>query len=108
MGQREGVIPRPIPSRYLSALIRIRRPDLSKRASPVTYVDKNDPPFFIVQGEKDDAVPYQQSILLHSWLDIVGVKNELTIVKGAPHYGEMFDAADIREKMFRFLAENFQ
>ena len=86
----------------------IRRPDLSKRASPVTYVDKNDPPFFIVQGEKDDAVPYQQSILLHSWLDIVGVKNELTIVKGAPHYGEMFDAADIREKMFRFLVEIFQ
>jgi acetyl esterase/lipase len=86
----------------------IRRPDLSKRASPVTYVDKNDPPFFIVQGEKDESVPYQQSVLLHSWLDIVGVKNEITIVKGAPHYGEMFDAAEIREKMFRFLAEIFK
>jgi acetyl esterase/lipase len=34
-----------------------QRPDLAKRASPVTYVDKNDPPFFIVQGEKDESVP---------------------------------------------------
>ena len=28
------------------------RPDISKQASPSTYVDKNDPPFFIVHGEK--------------------------------------------------------
>jgi acetyl esterase/lipase len=81
----------------------IKRPDLSRRASPVTYVDKNDPPFFIVQGEKDESVPYQQSVLLQSYLNLAGVKNELTIVKGAPHFGEMFDTQDIRDKMFRFL-----
>lgn len=86
----------------------IRRPDLSKRASPVTYVDKNDPPFFIVQGEKDESVPYQQSVLLQSHLNIAGVKNELTIVKGAPHYGEMFDAQEIRDKLFRFLETLFR
>ena len=86
----------------------LKRPDLSKRASPVTYVDKNDPPFFIVQGEKDDAVPYQQSVLLQSWLNLAGVKNELTIVKNAPHYGEMFDAQDIRDKLFRFLDNLFR
>lgn len=86
----------------------IRRPDLSRRASPVTYVDKNDPPFFIVQGEKDDAVPYQQSVLLQSYLNLAGVKNELTIVKGAPHFGEMFDTQDIRDKMFKFLKDAFR
>jgi acetyl esterase/lipase len=37
----------------------LKRPDLAKAASPSTYVDKNDPPFFIVQGEKDQSVPYQ-------------------------------------------------
>lgn len=86
----------------------LRRPDLSRRASPVTYVDKNDPPFFIVQGEKDQSVPYQQSVLLQSYLNLAGVKNELTIVKDAPHFGEMFDAQDIRDNMFSFLNELFK
>lgn len=83
----------------------IVRPDLSKRASPVTYVDKDDPPFFIVQGEKDESVPYQQSVLLQSYLTLADVKNELTIVKDAPHYGEMFDAEYIRVKLFDFLGK---
>lgn len=81
----------------------VNRPDLARKASPVTYVDKNDPPFFIVNGEKDESVPFQQSVLLKSSLDLAGVKNELVIVKGAPHYGPMFDAEDIREKLFEFL-----
>jgi acetyl esterase/lipase len=81
----------------------VKRPDLARKASPVTYVDKNDPPFFIVNGEKDESVPFQQSVLLKSALDLVGVKNELTIVKDAPHYGKMFDAEEIRLKLFAFL-----
>jgi acetyl esterase/lipase len=79
------------------------RPDISNRASPVTYVDKNDPPFFIVHGEKDPDVPRAQSILLKSYLDLAGVPNEITIVKDAPHYGKMFDAEDIRKKLYAFL-----
>ncbi len=81
----------------------VKRPDLARRASPVTYVDKNDPPFFIVNGEKDESVPYQQSLLLKSALDLAGVKSELTIVEGAPHYGEMFDADQIRKQLLAFL-----
>jgi acetyl esterase/lipase len=81
----------------------IERPDLAKKASPVTYVDKDDPPFIIVQGEKDESVPNTQSRLLHSWLTIAGVPNELIIVPGAPHYGEMFDTEVIRKKIFAFL-----
>jgi acetyl esterase/lipase len=86
----------------------IKRPDLSERASPVTYVDKNDPPFFIVHGEKDNDVPYQQSVLLQSYLDLAKVKNELTIVKDAPHYGEMFDVEEIRGRLFAFLEANMK
>ncbi|WP_336518528.1 alpha/beta hydrolase [Pollutibacter soli] len=79
------------------------RPDLSKKASPVTYVDKNDPPFLIIHGEKDDQVPPRQSHLLSSWLRMVGVPNELIIVKDAPHYGPMFDVDEIRSKVMSFL-----
>jgi acetyl esterase/lipase len=82
----------------------LKRPDLARKASPVTYIDKNDPPFFIVQGEKDESVPNTQSKILSSWLNVTGVRNELIVVPNAPHYGEMFDKEDIRRPLFRFLA----
>lgn len=69
----------------------------------MTYIDKNDPPFLIVQGEKDQSVPNTQSKLLSSWLTLAGVKNELIIVPNAPHYGVMFDTSGIRERVFNFL-----
>jgi len=86
----------------------IARPDLSALASPATYVDKDDPPFFIVHGEKDKDVPRTQSYLLKSHLDLVKVPNELTIVKDAPHYGKMFDADEVRTKLLAFLAKNLK
>ena len=82
----------------------LKRPDLARNASPVTYIDKNDPPFFIVQGEKDESVPNTQSKILSSWLNVTGVRNELIVVPNAPHYGEMFDAENIRSSLFKFLA----
>lgn len=81
----------------------IDRPDLAKIASPATYVDKNDPPFLIIHGEKDESVPPTQSKLLSSWLTLNKVKNELIVVKNAPHYGEMFDEAYIKDKIIAFL-----
>lgn len=91
------------PVAMLLGAVPYQRPDLAKRASPVTYVDKGDPPFFIVNGEKDESVPNTLSKLLSGWLNFYGVPNELTIVPGAPHYGPMFDEPWIREKLFRFL-----
>jgi len=86
----------------------LKRPDLSKIASPANYVDKDDPPFIIVHGEKDESVPYQQSVLLQSYLNLAHVKNELIIVKDAPHYGVMFDTEEIRTKLFAFLDNSFK
>ncbi len=77
----------------------------AKLASPVTYIDKNDPPFLIVQGEKDQSVDPAQSISLSEKLKKAGIKNDLIIVPGAPHYGIMFDAEDIRKKVFWYLSE---
>ncbi len=92
------------PVSILLGAMPVNRPDLAKRASPVTYIDKDDPPFLIVQGEKDESVPNTQSKILSSWLTLAGVKNKLIIVPGAPHYGEMFDAEHIRKDVFNFLA----
>lgn len=91
------------PESILLGAAPLDRPDLAKIASPATYVDKNDPPFLIIHGEKDESVPYQQSKLLSGWLTVKGVKNELIIVKGAPHYGVMFDVEEVRAKVVAFL-----
>ena len=93
------------PVSILLGAMPVDRPDLAKKASPVTYIDKNDPPFLIVQGEKDESVPNTESKILSSWLTLTGVKNKLIIVPGAPHYGPMFDADYIRKDAFNLLAE---
>jgi acetyl esterase/lipase len=91
------------PESLLIGAAPIIRPDLAKAASPVTYVDKNDPPFLIIHGEKDELVSIKQSHLLHAWLDLAGVQNELVIVKCAPHFGVMFDSDEVRNKVISFL-----
>lgn len=96
------------PEGLLLGAAPLARPDLAKAASPVTYVDKNDPPFLIIHGEKDDLVSPKQSKLLKAWLDTEGVQNEITIVKGAPHFGEMYDVDEIRTKVITFLKKQLK
>ena len=56
-----------------------------KVASPVTYVTSDDPPFLILQGEKDDLVPPDQSRELYGRLQAAGVPATLVTVKNAGH-----------------------
>jgi dipeptidyl aminopeptidase/acylaminoacyl peptidase len=91
------------PEGLLIGAAPLSRPDLAKAASPVTYVDKNDPPFLIIHGEKDVLVSTRQSQLLSAWLSVVGVQNELIIVKDAPHFGAMFDVDEVRNRVMDFL-----
>lgn len=87
----------------LTGAAPLDRPDLAKAASPVNYVDKNDPPFLIIHGEKDNMVSPDQSKLLSSWLKLSGIQNELIMVKDAPHFGVMFDTVEVRNKVIGFL-----
>ncbi|MEO6612238.1 MAG: alpha/beta hydrolase [Chitinophagaceae bacterium] len=53
--------------------------------SPMTYVSKNSPPTFIVHGDADPTVPYQQSVELHKKFVEMGVKTEFITVAGGLH-----------------------
>jgi acetyl esterase/lipase len=53
--------------------------------SPITYVKKTSPPVFIVHGDADPTVPYQQSVDLKKKLDEMGVKNEFITEAGGGH-----------------------
>jgi len=53
--------------------------------SPITYVNKNSPPTFIVHGDADPTVPYQQSVDLHKKFLAAGVITEFMTVPGGLH-----------------------
>ncbi|MFY7964322.1 MAG: alpha/beta hydrolase fold domain-containing protein, partial [Chitinophagaceae bacterium] len=53
--------------------------------SPITYVKKTSPPTFIVHGDADPTVPYQQSVDLKKKFDEVGAKSEFMTIEGGMH-----------------------
>ena len=55
------------------------------RASPVTYVSSDAPPFLIVHGEDDVLVPSSQSETLYQRLTAAGVPATLVLVENAGH-----------------------
>jgi dipeptidyl aminopeptidase/acylaminoacyl peptidase len=59
--------------------------DAARKASPVTYVSPDDPPFLIVHGEEDMTVPFNQSEILEAALKKAGVDATLVRVKRGGH-----------------------
>jgi len=53
--------------------------------SPINYVNSNNPPIFIVHGNADPTVPYQQSVKLNEKLVAAGVKCKFMTVEGGLH-----------------------
>jgi acetyl esterase/lipase len=58
---------------------------LEETLSPIKYVTPKFPPAFLIHGDSDKLVPYQQSQLLAGALKLAGVENTLVIVPGAGH-----------------------
>jgi len=56
-----------------------------RRANPITYISKDDPPFLICHGDKDMLVPHNQSVLLNTALKKAGVNVKFHTVKGGGH-----------------------
>lgn len=59
----------------------------AKSVSPIYYVKKTSPPTFIVHGDADPTVPYQQSVDLKKKYDEVGCKSEFMTIPGGKHGG---------------------
>jgi acetyl esterase/lipase len=57
----------------------------AKTVSPLTYVTKNSPPTFVVHGDADPVVPYEQGVELYDKLQKTGVKSEFITVAGGGH-----------------------
>ena len=59
--------------------------DKAAKASPITYVSKDAPPFLIMHGDRDRTVPFNQSELLYAALKKAGVDATFVPMKGAGH-----------------------
>lgn len=61
------------------------RTALATRMSPITYIRAGLPPTFIVHGNADPVVPYEQSTSLQQALTSVKVPSQLYTVPGGQH-----------------------
>jgi acetyl esterase/lipase len=60
-------------------------PEAYRRASPVTYISRDDPPFFLYHGTRDTLVPPDHAQDLHDALLAAGVHSELFWLRGRGH-----------------------
>ena len=77
-------------------------PEAAWAASPIAYVDGDEPPFLIQHGTEDPAVPFHQSVELDSALREAGVDVEFQPVVGGGH-GSGFEEDSVMNRMLAFF-----
>lgn len=82
--------------------------DIAAKASPITHVSKDDPPFLIMHGDVDATVPVQQSEALAEALKQAEVPVILVVLTGVGHGGEEFLKSDKVRIIDRFLRETLK
>jgi acetyl esterase/lipase len=83
-------------------------PAVYKKASPITYVSKNNPPFLFIHGTKDQLVGIEQSEKLQKKLQEVGVSAQLIRMEGLGHGWGGKDGQKTFEDAMKFFAEKLK
>lgn len=78
--------------------------DKATAASPLTYVNRNCPPVFLMHGATDKVVPPEQSKIFYDALLQAGVEAHLEIIPGKGH--GIIAPPPVAQEIFRFFAEN--
>ena len=79
------------------------RPDAAAKASPLTFVSKDDAPVLTFQGTKDSLVPYTQAIKLAEAMNSAGVPGRVELILGADHGWGGAEMARTVNETFGFL-----
>jgi acetyl esterase/lipase len=93
---------RPLVRDFLGAT-PAERPDLASKASPRTYVTRDDPPILTFQGTKDPLVPHSQAIELAEAMTAAGVPGRVELMVGAGHGWGRDDMSYTVTETFRFF-----
>jgi acetyl esterase/lipase len=76
---------------------------LALLASPVTHVDRTDPPLLIFHGDQDPQMPINQSHELEGAYKNAGLDVYFDVVHGAAHGGDQFFAPERVARAVAFL-----
>jgi len=76
---------------------------LANMASPLKYIDSNDPPFLVMHGTDDKIIPYEQSRLLVTALTEARVPVTFISLNGAGHGSEEFESIEIQLRVLDFF-----
>lgn len=80
----------------------------ARRASPVTYVSADDPPFLIMHGDRDPTVPYHQSVILHEAMRKAGVDVTFRTIKGGAHGGPLVSTPETLRLIVDFFEKHLR
>ena len=92
------------------AVNKDRAEQFMQKYSPINYVKSPAAPLLIIQGEKDQVVPPQQSYILKEKLDSLAIPYEFKLVKNADHafYGANEDQKkQIQEWIIAFVLDHY-
>lgn len=78
------------------------------RASPITYVSKDAPPFMIMHGDKDPLAPVKQSETLHDALKKAGVDSTLVILPGMGQGLKVSEDPENKAKVWAFFEKHLK
>lgn len=82
-----------------------------REASPITYVSKSAPPFLLIQGDKDEYIPFSEDTNLQTALRNVGVRCDLIRIPGGHHgtggWNSLPNVPDWEREMVEWLNARF-
>jgi acetyl esterase/lipase len=79
------------------------KPEAAAKASPLTFVSKDDAPVLTFQGTKDPLVPYNQAIKLAEAMNQAGVSGRVELLVGAQHGWAGIELQRTIDETFRFF-----
>lgn len=82
-------------------------PEIYLQASPLSFVDSEDPPIFLFHGTNDRIVPISSAERMKRALDAKRVPSSLYVVQGGSHFGTFINA-DARRSALAFLAKHMK
>ncbi|MDE7357130.1 MAG: prolyl oligopeptidase family serine peptidase [Bacteroidales bacterium] len=81
-------------------------PDIYEKATPTTYLHDAVPPFLILHGTEDAAVPIIQNDLFYEDLVQAGISADYYIIEGGWHGSPHFYQPEIKELILAFLNQH--
>lgn len=84
------------------------KPDLTKKASPITHLSKDDGPILMIHGTKDELVPQSQVYKMVDAMGVIGVKGRAEVLPGLGHGLNAIEIQRALRQTEQFFAENLK